>query len=189
MDQGKFDFCIGTADLNLKRQLIGILSAAGFNSTGSAASTPELLRLLRSVQPWLAVIDVNIPPGNLEQLASIIEEDGLAAAVYVGVISPPLEQQIRLPWPVDAPVLTAVAEALCLEFARKKNLRREIGQLKQKLADRREIEKAKGILTRKFSITEEEAFRYLRNYSMKARITLVEAARSVMIDPGGPALF
>lgn len=180
MDRGKFDFCVGTADPALKRQLITALSAAGFKSAGAGASIPELLRTLRSVQPWLVVVDINLPPGNVEQLASIIEEDGLAAAVYVGPSGGRLEQYPRLPRTAERQVLAAVAEAVCIEFAHKRKLRRRIGSLKQTLAGRREVEKAKGILMEKLSLSEAEAFRRLRSSSMSQRISLVDAARKVL---------
>jgi response regulator NasT len=183
VERAKYDFCVATANLNLKRQVIAALAAAGFQPAGTAASIPDLLRLLRTIQPWLAVVDTAVPPGNLAQLASIIEEDSLAAAVYVGTSGPPLTHYVMLPWPVEAPVLAAVAEAVCLEFARKKKLYREIASLKEKLTARREIEKAKGLLMQKLSLTEEEAFQRLRSHSMQQRLSLIETARQIILDP------
>ncbi|MEW5785561.1 MAG: ANTAR domain-containing protein [Bacillota bacterium] len=180
MHRGKFDYCIGTADPAMKRQVTAMFAAAGFYMIGTGSDIPDLLRTLRSVQPWLVIVDMNIPPGNVKQVASIIEEDALAAAVYLGPEDSRLEQYVRLPWPVEAPILTAVAEALCLEFAQKKKLRREIAGLKQKLAERREIEKAKGKLMEEHSLSEEAAFRHLRDRSMAERVTLAEAARKVL---------
>lgn len=178
--RAQFDFCIGTAVPALKKQLITVLSAAGFKSAGAGSNIPELLRTLRSVQPWLVIVDTGLPPGNVEQLASIIEEDGLAAALYVGPFNKQLVRYPRLPWPVDGTVLAAVADILCIEFSHKQKLRREIGALKQALAGRREVEKAKGYLMVKLSLSEEEAYRYLRGRSMDQRISLVETARKVL---------
>ena len=180
MQRGKFEYCIGTADNNMRRQLTGMLASAGLYSVGAGSDIPELLRILRSVQPWLVLVDINIPPGNVKQLASIIEEDSLAAAIYLGAAGNNLGQHVRLPWPVETPILTAVAEALCLEFARKRKMRQEIGSLKQKLAERREIEKAKGMLMKTFALSEEDAFQRLRGRSMNKRITLAEAARQII---------
>ncbi len=183
MDRGKYDFCVGTADPAYKRQLTGMLASAGFFATGSAASIPELLRVLRTVQPWLVVVDTNLPPGHVEQLAAIIEDDGLAAAIYLGAPNQRLARYPRLPWPVEAPVLTAVAETVCLEFIQKKKLKDDVDQLKQKLAERREIEKAKALIMRQLGLDEEEAFRRLRSLSMNQRISLIEAARQVLSKP------
>jgi hypothetical protein len=185
VERERFDFCVGTADADLRRRLVAALAAAGFHSAGAAADGPELLRLLRGVQPWLAVIDTALPPpGKLQQLAAIIEEDCLAAAVYLGPGGPGLEQCVRLPRPVDGAILAAVAEAVCLDFARAKRLHREIGLLRRKLAERREIEKAKRLLMQRHSVSEEEAYRFLRGLSMRGRLSLSETARRVILDPG-----
>ncbi len=183
MVNGKFDLCIGTSDRIMKRQIIAMLSSSGFYTVGGGESIPELLRTLRSVQPWLVLVDVDLPPGNVEQLASIIEDDALAAALYLGSPGRRLERYVSLPWPVDRPVLAAVAEALCLEFAHKKELRREIGSLNLKLAGRRDVEKAKGLLMQKYQINEEEAFRLLRKQSMNQQVSLAEAARRTIQNP------
>ena len=180
MERGKCDFCIGTADAGLKKQLTAMLTAAGFYSTGAAASTPELLRLLRAVQPWLVLVDVNLPPGNVEQLAAVIEDDGLAAVLYLGAPAHRLKRYPRLPWPVEGDVLTAVADALCREFIQRKKLRQDVEDLKKKLAERREIEKARALIMQKTGSGEEEAFRRLRSLSMERRLPLIEAARQVL---------
>jgi two-component system, response regulator PdtaR len=180
MERGRYDFCVGTADPAFRRQLNSLLASAGFTATGAAASIPELLRILRTVQPWLVVVDTNLPPGNVEQLASIIEDDGLAAAIYLGAPDQRLMRYPRLPWPVEGPVLAAVAEAVCLEFIQKKKLKDDVDQLKQKLAERREIEKAKAVLMHQLNLSEEDAFRFLRTRSMNQRITLADAARQVL---------
>lgn len=183
MERGKYDFCVGTADPAFKRQLTGMLASAGYFATGTAASIPELLRILRAVQPWLVLVDTNLPPGNVEQLASIIEDDGLAAAIYLGAPDQRLARYPRLPWPVEGLVLSAVAEAVCLEFIQKRKLKNDLDQLKQKLAERREIEKAKALIMQKTGAGEEEAFRRLRSLSMNQRIPLIEAARQVLSKP------
>jgi two-component system, response regulator PdtaR len=180
MDRGKYDFCVGTADPAFKRQLTAMLASAGYFATGSAASISELLRILRTVQPWLVVVDTTLPPGHIEQLAAIIEDDGLAAAIYFGPPNQRLARYPRLPWPVESAVLTAVAETVCLEFIQKKKLKDDVNQLKQKLAERREIEKAKSLIMQKTGAGEEEAFHRLRSLSMNQRIPLIEAARQVL---------
>jgi response regulator NasT len=180
MNQGKYDYCLGTANQHLKRQLSCKMSTAGFYNSGTAESIPELLRTLRAIQPWLAVVDMRLPPGNIEQLAAIIEGDCLAAAIYLGAPNRRLKSYPQLPWPVEAPVLTAVAEAVCRELIQKKRLKQELDILQQKLSERREIEKAKMSIMQQTGAGEEEAFRRLRNFSMNQRLPLIEAARKVL---------
>jgi len=55
-------------------------------------------------------------------------------------------------------------------------LRREIEKLTQKLAGRRILERAKGILQAEFGWTEEEAYLHIRRVSRQNRIPMREIA-------------
>lgn len=183
MGKSGYDYCLGTSNPHLGKTIIGVLNEAGFNCLGMKKSTPALLRTLRTVQPWLAVIDTALPPGNIEQLASIIENDGLSGALYINTTGIEMELYVQLHWPVEAPVLSAVAEAVCNEFARKKKLQQEIEVLQQKLAERKHIEKAKGLAAEYFNLNEEDAYHFLRKISMQKRTSLVEIARRIIEEP------
>lgn len=178
-----YDFCIGTANSGLKKTVTTMLSGTGFYSSGEGKNIPSFLRTLRSVQPWLAVVDTDLPPGNIEELASIIENDGLAAALYLYTGGTGLNRHFQLKWPVETQVLTAVARAICSEFAHKKTLQKEIETLQRKLFERKQIEKAKGILGSHLLLSEEEAYRRLQKSSMEERITLAEMAGRIINDP------
>lgn len=178
-----YDFCIGTANSGLKKTVTTMLAGAGFYSSGEGKNIPFFLRTIRSVQPWLAVVDTDLPPGNIEELASIIENDGLAAALYLHTGGTGLNRHFQLNWPVEAQVLTAVARAICSEFAHKKTLQKEIENLQRKLYERKQIEKAKGMLVSHLMLNEEEAYRRLQKSSMEARITLAEMADRIINDP------
>lgn len=183
MERNKFDFCIGTADVCLKRAVSLMLSDAGLYSSGGGQSIPELLRVLRLNQPWLTVIDTRLPPGNIRQLASIIEEDGLSASLYLATGKTNLNGYMVLHWPVEAPVLVAVTETLCLEFARKKGLQKKIRDLEEKLSGRKAIDRAKGILMQKMAIDEQGAYRYLQKKSMERRMNMERLAAAITANP------
>ena len=178
-----YDYCIGTANTRLKKSLKVMLAEAGFYSSGEADSVPLFLRKLRMVQPWLAVVDTALPPGNIEQLAAIIESDGLAAAIYINPSGIRLDNHVQLSWPVESPVFIAVAKAICNEFVHKKKLQREIENLQRKLHDRKVIEKAKGVLANHYSLSEEDAYRFLQKSSMEKRINMAEMAGKVINEP------
>ena len=184
MGNHKYDYCIGTANASLKKAVAAYLSEADFYNSGEGKNIPEFLRVLRLNQPWLAIIDTALPPGNIRQLASIIEEDSLSAALFIDTGITNMNSYMLLKWPVEAPVLSAVAETLCLEFARKKALKNQIRGLEMKLTNRKEIEKAKGMIMQSMEIDEERAYRYLQTKSMEKRITMIEMAREVIANPG-----
>ena len=179
----RYDYCIGTANSRLQKSLTAMLAEAGFYSAGSAENIPVLLRKLRTIQPWLVVIDTALPPGHIEELAEIIENDTLAACLFINTTGSALERYVQLTWPVEAPVLTAVARAVCSEFARKKKLQREVETLQKKLNERKLMDKAKGLLQNLYSVSEDEAFQFLRKTSMQKRLTMAETADLVIKDP------
>lgn len=180
MGNNHYDYCIGTTDAVLKREVTTVLNRAGYYSSGEAKSIPLFLRLIRTVQPWLALIDTNLPPGNIIELADIIESDGLAGVLLINTTGNKLNSFVQLNWPVDEAVLVAVADAVCSEFARKKRMHEKIASLQQKLNERKIIEKAKNKLINHYSLTEEEAFRFLQKKSMDRRISLSEMANLVI---------
>ncbi|MFO7952100.1 MAG: ANTAR domain-containing protein [Bacillota bacterium] len=183
MIKNSYDFCIGSNQPKLRKKLTNILIEGGFHASGEGKDTPEFLRALRTIQPWLAVIDTSLPPGNIEQLAEIIENDTLAAAIYINTSGVDLDLYVQLNWPVDAPVLTAVAETVCSEFVHKKKLRKEIEELENKLYERKLIEKAKGVLAKIYKLNEDEAYKLLRKSSMEQRISMTEISAKVIKNP------
>jgi two-component system, response regulator PdtaR len=180
MSNNHYDFCIGSANPTLQKAVSSMLREAGFHSSGERKNMPDFLRLLRSIQPWLAIIDTQLPPGNIKQLATIIEEDGLAAALYLNTDKTTFNDCMIMKWPAEKAVLTAVAKALCVEFTKKQNLRHKIKTLEDKLSRRVEVEKAKGIIMEQMSLDEEKAYRYLQIKSMEKRITMLEMATMII---------
>lgn len=179
----RYDYCIGTANPTIKKTAVSILTEAGFSCTGESDNISLLLRKLRTVQPWFAVIDTTLPPGNIEQLASIIESDGLAAAIYINNKGSNLDNYVQLNWPSDAPALSIVARAVCTEFARKRKLQKEIEMLQNKLHTRKMVEKAKGILAAYFFIGEDQAYRLIQKASMDKRLNMADTAVAIIEDP------
>lgn len=178
-----YDFCIGSADTGLKRSLIATLSRAGYHCAGDAKNVPLFLRLLRTVQPWLAVIDTDLPPGNIAELAEIIESDALAAAIYINTAGINMNRYVELNWPVEPAILIAVANAVCTEFTGKKRMHMEIASLQKKINDRKLVDRAKNILIKANSISEEEAFRFLQKTSMDRRLSMAETAAYIISCP------
>jgi response regulator NasT len=178
------DYCIGTNNAAFKQFISTVLNQAGYYSAGNAKNIPSLLRLLRSVQPWLVVVDTELPPGNISELADIIENDALAAAIYINTGTTKIDGYVSLDYPVKQQVLIAVANAVCSEYARKKRMHSKIASLQQKIDEQKIIDRAKRLLIKKYSLSEEEAFRLIQKNSMDCRISMAETATRVISNPG-----
>ena len=82
--------------------------------------------------------------------------------------------------PGNAAALNAAFIVASRQQARQALLRGQINQLKEKLAERKFIEKAKGILMDSARVSEGEAFRLIQKQSQDKRQSMAEIARSII---------
>ena len=76
--------------------------------------------------------------------------------------------------------LQPIVEAALARFEAFQSLRQELHETKNKLEDRKHIDKAKGILMQQKSISEDQAYQALRKLAMDRNIKLGEAACNVI---------
>ena len=83
--------------------------------------------------------------------------------------------------PIDEKSLTPTIEIALRRRKELTELKIAVAGQEKKLEERKIIEKAKGILIKNNSITEDEAYKYLRTVSMNKRKSIVEVAK-IIID-------
>jgi DNA-binding NarL/FixJ family response regulator len=71
---------IGEDQALLREGIVRLLVDAGFEVVAEAADAPDLLRKVRAHRPDVAIVDVQMPPGN--------EDDGLRAAIEIRASQP-----------------------------------------------------------------------------------------------------
>jgi response regulator NasT len=101
------------------------------------------------------------------------DSDTIRAAVEAGVSSYVVDglRQDRI---------KPIVEMAISRFAAFDTLRRERDEAQAKLADRKTIEKAKGLLMKRKGLEEEEAYALMRRTAMQQNRRLVEIAESVI---------
>ncbi|WP_434658668.1 ANTAR domain-containing response regulator [Chromobacterium violaceum] len=67
-----------------------------------------------------------------------------------------------------------------VKFEEDARLKRKLAEMEQRLADRKLIERAKGILMRRRQLDEEEAYALLRSQAMKSGLRLAELSRQLI---------
>jgi serine/threonine-protein kinase PknK len=73
-------------DVLLREGIASLLSRSGFEVVGQAGNSTELLALVRSAPPELAIIDIRMPPGHATeglQAARVIREELPGTAIIV----------------------------------------------------------------------------------------------------------
>jgi len=148
----------------------------------------ELLRRVAEHAPDVVLIDTESPSRDvLEQLAAVsgsaprpvvmfsddAHGDSIRAALRAGVSA----------YIVDGIALNRLDPIMRVAIERfdsDQQLRAELEETRTRLADRKIVERAKGILMKQRGVSEEEAFAMLRSHAMQRAIRLGEAAQQVI---------
>lgn len=164
------------------------LEANGYKVVSLLASPLEIYDAVAATSPDVIIIDTESPTrDSLESLAFVSRDrphpivmfsgdrssETIRAAIRAGVSAYVVDglSEDRL-----QPILDVAVE----RFAAEQTLKRELADAKTQLADRKSVERAKGILMKQKSIPEDEAFRLLRRFAMDRGIKLGDAAVHVI---------
>lgn len=176
----------------LRNHLLRLLGEIGSHRVITAAGPTEALKHALEQPPDLLICSHEPPAMDGLALAQ-----SLRGKVWVPVL---LTTQAWSPELVKAAVAAGVAAFLTnyptqaelyLAMLQAKErliheevLGKRVQELKQQLADRKLIEKAKGQLMEQNRISEDVAFRMMRNQAMTRRISLVNLAQELLIKTG-----
>ena len=177
----------------IRLDLKDLLERAGFDVCAEAKDGEEAVALARSEQPDLALLDVKMPrldgieaakrilderPIPIVMLTAYGQQELVARAAEAGVFGylvKPFREQDLLP-----AIETARARHEELQA-----LREEAASLQEALAARKVIERAKGLLMQKESLSEDEAFARLRRAAQSSQRPLRVIAEAVVATLGG----
>ncbi len=164
------------------------LREAGHVDVVRLETTHELLRRIFEIDPDVILIDLASPSRDaLEQMFQVSRTVKRPVAVFVDQ-----SDTAMIEASVDAGVSAYIVDGLKKErvksildmtvsrFNAFDHLTRELQRARDELADRKLIERAKGILMKSKSISEEEAYGLLRRTAMNEKTRLADIARSVV---------
>jgi AmiR/NasT family two-component response regulator len=164
-----------------------MLERAGFEVVAEARDGPEAVALAERHAPDLAVMDVKMPgldgieaarrilerrPIPIVILTAFSESSLVGRAVDAGVFG-------YLVKPFRESDLLPAIEAARARHRELEQLRAEAGSLREALAARKTIERAKGLLMEKDGLSEEQAFARLRAASQRTGKPMREVADAV----------
>jgi response regulator NasT len=172
-EAGAMRVLIGEDESLIRLDLRVLLERAGFEVCAEAHDGEEAVELARSAQPDLALLDVKMPRlDGIEAARRMLDErpipivivsayteqslvERAADAGVFGYLAKPFREEDLLP---------AIATARA-RFSQLAAVREQVDTLADALADRKAIERAKGILMANQSLTEAAAFARLRKAS------------------------
>ena len=168
------------------------LTRAGYEVIAYVPSTLDLHRQVSALQPDIVIIDMDSPDRDtLENLCVVNRDeprtvvmfthdgDGekIRAATLAGVSAYVVDG-------MSGERIRPILDAAVARFEQFQALKREFDEIEEKLADRKVIERAKGILIKSRNLSEEDAYRALRKQAMESNSRLAEVARQLVAVAG-----
>jgi len=170
------------------RDLASTLEAAGCQVVAQLVGAVDLHATLRAVQPDVVIVDMDSPDRDtLEDMQRITSEQPRPIVMFVDETdSESIRTAVRagvaayVVKGASAERIRPVLEVACARFEEFQALRSELARAQSTLADRKLIERAKGILMEKRGLSEEIAFQMLRKMAMNQGVRIAEVARHVL---------
>jgi len=179
----------------IRIDLVEMLTELGYDVVGTAGDGVAAVRLVKRLDPDVAILDIKMPELDGLSAAEQIMSSGKTAIVMLTAFNQPemVERATQagvmsfLVKPVNPGDLRPAVELARARFAEKMSLTAELGELADQLKARKTIERAKGILQKQYGLDEPAAFQWLRKAAMDRRLSMSEVAAVVLRESGETA--
>lgn len=177
------------SDAAFRKNIKAMLTKLGYWVVGEAGDGLGALKLVRSRQPDLLIIEAEVPGMDGLEVARIVHEDKLAPVIVLagsgatGLLEKAKGARVAalLVKPVDEAGLLPAVELALTSYQEIISLESQVKELKEALETRKVVEQAKGILMETMGITEAEAFRRMQRQSMNKRISMRQVAEAIIL--------
>src|SRR6266849_10849109 len=170
----------------------------GHQVVGEAATGTDMVRTVLAQEPEVVVFDIHLPHmDGLEALRQIYQTRIVAAVAITAdrdqaLVTRAMEEHVLayLVKPIEAHQLGPAIQVAWARFEELSSLTAENASLRQTLHSRKIIERAKGVLMKRYRWSEADAFRKLQRGAMNRRIPMVDLAQAILngqeMDLGAP---
>lgn len=180
---------LASRDPGLRKMVKSILLTTDRTLVGEAEDQVSALKMIRTRQPDMVIIDEDLKNGSGLEVAGIAGQDRLAPVVclasYPGQISPAALKDLWIfavvPKPVEEVNLLISMDLAEAGFHKLRELEKEISVLKETLQSRKAVERAKGILMESMGLSEVEAFKRIQRQSMDRRTSMRVVADAIIM--------
>ncbi|MBM3690161.1 MAG: response regulator [Actinobacteria bacterium] len=179
----------------IRMDLTEMLAEEGYDVVGQASDGLAALDLVERLRPDVLLADVAMP--GLDGIELTREVAGRTAVVVITAFGQRdrLEQardagaMAYLIKPVDRADLMPAVEMASSGWTTLRSLRERVDEAaasaeraQERLAERRDVERAKGVVQARLGLSEDAAYSWLRQAAMDQRRPLADVARSVLAD-------
>ena len=172
----------------IRMDLAEMLVEEGYDVVGQAGDGAKAIELAQQLRPDVVILDVKMPVLDGIAAAEVIAGQRISAVVILTAFSQrELVERAReagamayLVKPFNQSDLTPAIEMARSRFVELTSLEGEVADLAERLESRKSVERAKGILQERLSLTEPEAFRWIQTTAMDLRLSMRQVADGVI---------
>lgn len=173
----------------IRLDLSEMLKELGYDVVGQASDGEQALSVLAEKRPDLAILDVRMPKLDGISVAQQVAEQRICPVIILTAVKE--RDQVErateagamayLLKPFDKEKLLPAIEIAVSRYDEMRALEEEVKTLSEQIETRKLVERAKGILQQKLSVTEPEAFRWIQKTAMDKRVQMRQVAQ-LLID-------
>ncbi len=179
---------IADDEIDMRDYFQKILPSLGHTVVAAAKTGKELLDDCKKHQPDLVITDVKMPDmDGIEAAVALYHNNAIPVILVSAYHDPELIARAEadhilayLVKPIKQSDLEPAIGLAMRRFAQFQALRQEAADLRQALADRKIIERAKGILMKRAGLEEQDAFRRLQKLASEKNRKLIDIASMIV---------
>jgi two-component system, response regulator / RNA-binding antiterminator len=164
------------------------LARAGHEVAASLSSPLELLSAVERVRPDVIIIDTESPSRDvLEHLVVVSRDQPRPIVMFARDADAATIREVTRAGVsayvvdgLDAARVKSIIDVACARFEEFQKLREALAAAEDRLAERKLVERAKGLLMQARGLSEDEAYRALRRMAMDRNRRLAEVAQAVL---------
>ncbi|RNF28559.1 response regulator [Massilia aurea] len=166
---------------------IGLLES-GYDLIASLPADVFLPERIAQLQPDLIIADSESDARDVLEHIVIATRDARRPIVLFTEDDTPASMDAAMDAGVSAYIVAGlqaervkpVLDVALARFRREQKLLDELSDTRQKLAERKTVDRAKGLLMNRYSLTEEQAYQRLRTLAMNKNLKLAEVAQRLI---------
>jgi len=175
-------------DQDRARDIIDALADDGWTDVVVLGDVTGLARKLAALEPDLVLIDLANPSRDaLEQVSVASEAQSRPVAMFVDRSDDEMTQaavaaglSAYVVGEMQPERIKPVLQTAIARFQMMSQMRRELAAAKQALADRKTLDRAKGMIMQAKGVGEEEAYALLRKTAMSQNRKVIEVAQALL---------
>ncbi len=188
MDRGGLRVLVAEDEALIRMDLVETLQELGFDVVAAVGDGRSAVVAAEQNSPQVALLDIKMPDmDGLAAASQIIALKSTAVVMLTAFSQPELIQRAiaagamgYLVKPFKPEELRAALTVAWERYSQLREQQQRASDLERSLADRKTIERARGVVQARLGVTEDDAYTWLRRAAMDQRLPLAEVARRTL---------